>query len=235
MDLLDQLESWKDYKAILSEANLIVTSRPGHHFPQDKSELPKFIQQLTAEFDFNFVELTTGRNIQFVTLKDIEISASDLRKWLRSGRNVEKYLPLGVESYIKTHKLYAPIGERIGDFAKFTEFCADVLFSRKGIQVRGFDLRATAAPTEFALIASGTSTRHASALADHVITAVKEEFNVFPLSLEGNEEGRWVLIDYGSLIVHVFYDFVRNEYNLESLWKEGKDMQLKDKTLPVKK
>ena len=118
--------------------------------------------------------------------------------------------------------------ERIGDFKQFTEFCADVLFSKKGINVRGFDLTGVAAPSEYTLIASGTSTRHAAAMAENVVMAVKEEYNLHPQSVEGIDEGRWVLVDYGSLIIHLFYDFVRQEYNLETLWKQGKDLGLKD-------
>lgn len=235
VDLLDQLDSWKDFDTILKESNLIVTSRPGYQLPESVEELPKFLQKQVAEFDFNFVELKTGRNIQFITLSDVEISATELRKWIRSGRNVEKYLPLGVENYIKNNKLYAPLADRIGDYGKFAEFCGDVLFAKKGINVKGIDLTKLSAPSEYVLIASGTSTRHAAALAENVVQAVKEEYNVFPHSLEGIDEGRWVLLDYGTLIVHVFYDFVRNEYNLERLFAAGKDMQLKDKILEAAK
>lgn len=227
-DQFEEFSQWKDYQKILTEANLIVTTRPGWDIPQEADELPEYLKALVAEYDFNFIELKTGRNVQFIRLQDIEVSASEVRKLLRTGRPVEKVLPLSVESYIRDHKLYRPIGDKIGDFAKFTEFCANVLFSKKGIQVRGFDLTGMAAPTEYALIASGTSTRHAVSLAENVISAVKEEYNVLPQSLEGTDEGRWVLVDYGSLIVHVFYDFVRQEYSLEKLWKDGKEMPLKD-------
>lgn len=87
-------------------------------------------------------------------------------------------------------------------------------------------MRNLVSPTEFSLIASGTSTRHAVSLAENLIQAVKEEYGAYPQSLEGITEGRWVLVDYGSLIVHVFYDFARQEYQLEQLWKEGKEVQL---------
>lgn len=227
-DQFEEFGQWKDYQKILTEANLIVTTRPGWDIPESSEELPEFLRALVAEYDFNFMELKTGRNVQFIRLNDLEVSASEVRKLLRTGRPVEKVLPLAVESYIKEHKLYRPIGDRIGDFAKFTAFCGNVLFSRKAIQVRGFDLSKLAAPTDYTLIASGTSTRHAAALAENVVQAVKEEYNVLPQSIEGIDEGRWVLVDYGSLIVHVFYDFVRQEYSLEKLWKEGRDMQLRD-------
>lgn len=227
-DNFENLNEWKDYKKILEQANLIVTSRPGFEVPNSPSDLPSFIQDLVEEADFNFIELKTGRNIQFITLKDLEISSSDLRKKLRVGRPVQTELPLSVESYIREAGLYKPIGAKIKDYAKFTEFCANVLFDRKGISVRGFDLRSMSAPTEFALVASGTSTRHASSMAENLVRAVKDEFNVHPQSIEGVDEGRWVVVDYGSLIVHVFYDFVRQEYSLENLWKDAKDMGLRD-------
>lgn len=227
-DKFEELSQWKDYQKILSEVNIVVTTRPGYDVPESLEEMPGYLKPIVADFDFNFIELTTGRSIQFITLRDIEVSSTELRKWLRTGKPVEKYLPLAVESFVKEHKLYRNLGDRIGDYQKFTEFCANILFSKKGINVRGFDLTQTSAPSEFTLITSGTSTRHAAAMAENIAIAVKEEYNVHPQSVEGIEEGRWVLVDYGSLIIHIFYDFVRQEYNLESLWREGKDLGLKD-------
>lgn len=227
-DKFEELAQWKEYQKILSETNIVVTTRPGYDVPESMDEMPAYLKPMVADFDFNFIELTTGRNIQFITLRDVEISSTEVRKWLRTGKPVEKYLPLAVESYIKEHKLYRNLGDRIGDYKKFTEFCADVLFAKKGINVRGFDLTEASAPSEYTLIASGTSTRHAAAMAENIVVAVKEEYNVHPQSIEGVDEGRWVLVDYGSLIIHLFYDFVRQEYNLENLWRQGKDLGLKD-------
>jgi nicotinate-nucleotide adenylyltransferase len=227
-DKFEELAQWKDYQKILAETNVVVTTRPGYDMPESLEEVPGYLKPLVADFDFNFIELTTGRNIQFITLRDIEISSSEVRKWLRSGKPVEKYLPLAVETFIKEHKLYRNLGDRIGDFVKFSEFCANVLFSRKGINVKAYDLTKMSAPSEYAVIASGTSTRHAAAMAENVVMAVKEEYNVHPQSVEGIDEGRWVLVDYGSLIVHIFYDFVRQEYSLENLWRQGVDLGLKD-------
>jgi nicotinate-nucleotide adenylyltransferase len=227
-DKFEELSDWKDYNKILCETNLIVTTRPGYDTPESLEQMPAYLKPMVSDFDFNFIDLNTGKNIQFITLRDIEISSSEVRKWLRTGKPVEKYLPLAVESYLKEHKLYRNLGDRIGDFQKFSAFCADVLFAKKGINVRGFDLTGIAAPSEYTLIASGTSTRHAAAMAENIVLAVKEEYNVHPQSVEGIEEGRWVLVDYGSLIIHLFYDFVRQEYSLENLWRDGKDLGFKD-------
>lgn len=234
-DKFEEFGQWRDYQRILTESNLIVTTRPGYDLPDSEDQLPEFLKGLVADFDFNFIELKTGRNIQFVTLRDIEVSSTELRKWLRTGRPVEKYLPLGVENYIKEQKLYRPVGDKIADFKKFSEFCGQILFNRKGIAVKGYDLSLMSAPTEFSVIASGTSTRHAASLAENVIQGVKAEFNVLPQGVEGLDEGRWVVVDYGSLMIHVFYDFVRQEYSLEKLWKDAKDLQLTDKEVGAPK
>jgi nicotinate-nucleotide adenylyltransferase len=65
-------------------------------------------------------------------------------------------------------------------------------------------------------------------MAQHVIQEVKAEFSILPQGVEGMDEGRWVVVDYGSLMIHVFYDYVRNEYSIENLWREAKDLGLRD-------
>ncbi|PIS10517.1 MAG: ribosome silencing factor RsfS [Bdellovibrio sp. CG10_big_fil_rev_8_21_14_0_10_47_8] len=231
IDQLQDFEKWKSVHKVITEANIIITSRPGFHFPQSPEELPPFLEKEVLEFDFNFIELKTGRNIQFIKLEDVVVSSTEVRKWIRIKKNVSKYIPLAVEKYIRENNIYASPGHRIKDYEKFTEFCANQLFSRKAIAVRGFDLRKIASPSEFTVVASGTSTRHASSLAENLMKAVKEEYNVYPQSVEGIQEGRWVVVDYGSLICHVFYDYVRQEYSIEKLWAEGKDLGLLDPDL----
>lgn len=231
MDNFEELPNWKEFSEIIKEANLVVTSRPGFALPHSAEDLPEAFRSLVVEFDFNFIELKTGRNIQFISLKDVEVSATEIRKRLRSKRSVEKYLPLSVEHFIREQGLYQPIGDRIGDTEKFVQFCAEELFEKKAVNVKGFDLRGLDAPSDYVLVASGTSTRHATALAESVARKVKEEYGVHPQSIEGVDEGRWVLVDYGILIVHVFYDFVRQEYNLEKLWAKAAPVALKDPSL----
>ena len=228
-DNFEALSEWKDYKKILSEVNIVVTTRPGYSIPEAEGEFPSYLSGLIGESDFGAVELTTGRSIEFLTLQDLDIASSELRKKLRVGRPVEKFLPLAVESYIRENKLYRVANAKISDYKKFSEFCAQVLFDKKGIAVRGYDIRETSTTTDYTLIASGTSTRHAASMAENIVQAVKEEFNVYPQGVEGVDEGRWVVVDYGPLIIHLFYDFVRQEYRMEELWKDGKEFTLTDK------
>lgn len=235
LDQFEEFDKWKDFERILTLANLVVVTRPKHSLPFTKDELPKGIQSLVADFDRQFLALKSERSIEFVRLQDVDVSSTEVRKRLRTERNVDRYLDIKVEDYIKQNSLYASLGPRIGDYEAFTKFCAQVLFDKKALNVRAFDLTSIEAVSEYTLIASGTSTRHTSALAENIQRAVKEEFNVFPQAAEGTGEGRWVVLDYGSLIIHLFYDFIRMEYRLEDLWKSGKDLGLVDQTLPPKK
>ena len=208
--------------------NLVVTSRSGNHFPYSTDDFPTCVKEMVADYDKKVAFLNTGRFIHFVRLEDIDVSATEVRRKLRNGQVVAKYLTATVEQYIREHGLYRPLDVRIADFEEFTRFCANVLFDKKAIGLRGYDLRPIEKASEFSLICSGTSSRHAISLGENVIKAVKETFGVLPLNIEGLKEGRWVVIDYGSLMVHVFYDYVRNEYRLEDLWRGGIDLQLKD-------
>tara|TARA_B100001248_G_C27399050_1_gene468338 strand:+ start:7200 stop:8234 length:1035 start_codon:yes stop_codon:yes gene_type:complete len=225
-------DRWKDYQEILKKCNLVVTSRPGMQLPFSQKDLPKGIQDFVAAFDRNYIELTTGRHIEFIRIEDVDASATDIRKKLRNGLRVEKFLSFEVENFIKENELYKPLDSRISDFRAFTMKVAESLWQKSCIGLRAFDLTDIEAPSEYTIICSGTSSKHVSSMANLLIQEIKNEYGVLPVGLEGLREGRWVLLDYGSLIIHVFYDYVRQEYGLENLWKEGKEIdltKLKDK------
>ncbi len=223
---------WKSWKKILELANLVVTSRPGYNLPTAESDAVKFLSELVEIQEFNTIELKTGKSIQFVSIEEVPISSTELRRSFMKGQKSPQYVPLSVENYIDENNLYKRIrNNKVGEKI-LTEFAAQVLFSRKAIQVRGFDLRKRNAITEYALVASGTSTRHTSALAENVLRSIKDEFGIFPIAIDGMSEGRWVVLDFGTLIVHLFYDYVRSEYALEALWNGAIEIKLIDEALP---
>lgn len=71
------------------------------------------------------------------------------------------------------------------------------------------------------IICSGRSNRQVSAIADHIERFLKER-KIKPLSVEGKSDGHWVLMDYGDVIIHVFYEETRHFYDLEGLWVDAK-------------
>jgi len=72
---------------------------------------------------------------------------------------------------------------------------------------------------DFFILCSGGSHRHVTALAQHVEEAMAQA-EVKPLGVEGLEEGQWVLMDYNTLVIHIFMQERREFYNLEDLWSE---------------
>lgn len=80
---------------------------------------------------------------------------------------------------------------------------------------------------DYFLVASGTSERHVRTIADSIETGMKER-GVKPYATEGHREGRWVIIDYQNVIVHIFLEQLRELYDLESLWIEAKRYRIEN-------
>ncbi len=74
---------------------------------------------------------------------------------------------------------------------------------------------------DYFLIASGTGERHVRTIADHILKSMKAK-GIKAHLVEGSDEGRWVIIDYQDVVVHIFIEPLRELYDLESLWIEAK-------------
>lgn len=71
--------------------------------------------------------------------------------------------------------------------------------------------------TDYFVIASGNSERHVRTLYEYLDEQLSKD-GIFPMGVEGYAEGRWILVDYGDVIVHIFLPDVRRFYDLEGLW-----------------
>jgi len=74
---------------------------------------------------------------------------------------------------------------------------------------------------DYFILASATNERQAAAIADAIEQRLKEKLGVRPLLVEGTTPGRWILLDYGDFIVHIFTEDVRRFYGLERLWGDA--------------
>jgi ribosome-associated protein len=74
---------------------------------------------------------------------------------------------------------------------------------------------------DYFVICSATNERQAQAIADNVVDQLRTEMSVKPLLIEGTVPGRWVLLDFGDFIVHIFTEEVRRFYGLERLWGDA--------------
>jgi len=87
--------------------------------------------------------------------------------------------------------------------------------------------------TDYFIICSGTSDRQVRAISSHIKESLKKA-GIVPVGVEGEQEGKWILLDYGDAIVHVFLDETRTFYNLERLWSEAPQIAIPDGTTSKK-
>ena len=98
---------------------------------------------------------------------------------------------------------------------------ADALDDKKALDITLLDVGDLLQITEVFVLASGTSRRHVLSLGEEVADRIREEEGRKPLRVEGFEEGDWVLLDFGDLVVHVFQEQPRDFYDLERLWGDA--------------
>lgn len=97
------------------------------------------------------------------------------------------------------------------------QLVVDTLDDSKAEDITVLDVKGKTTVTDWIVVASGTSSRHVKSLANSVMVAAKEADKT-PLGYEGQDEGEWVLVDLGDIVVHVMQRQVREYYDLESLW-----------------
>jgi ribosome-associated protein len=90
----------------------------------------------------------------------------------------------------------------------------------KAFDIISIDVRKLTSVADFMIIASASSSRQTKALARNVVEKMKE-INIEVIGIEGEQEGGWVLVDVGHIIVHIMTPPTRSYYNLEELWSES--------------
>ncbi len=99
----------------------------------------------------------------------------------------------------------------------------NIIVDKQGEDIVLLDLRDITTFTDYFVISSGTSHRHLDALQNAIREGLKkQESRVLAQSAEGNADTGWVLIDFNSVVVHLFTPETRSYYDLESLWKDGR-------------
>jgi ribosome-associated protein len=104
---------------------------------------------------------------------------------------------------------------------KSIDLYVDAVLGKKAENILVLDVRGLTSVADFFIVCSGRSNRQVAAIADYVERNLKKR-GMRPLSVEGKNEGLWVLLDYGDVIIHVFYESVRKFYDLEGLWSDAK-------------
>lgn len=104
---------------------------------------------------------------------------------------------------------------------RIVQACEDV----KGQQVTVLDVASISDFADYFIVSSGRSDRQVQGITNRIIEELAQ-LGIRPLSVEGYEDGHWVLIDCGDVVAHVFYEPVRDMYDLEGLWMRARRLDV---------
>lgn len=106
------------------------------------------------------------------------------------------------------------------DFVSSLDLYVQAALGKKAQGVVVLDVRDLTSVADAFIICSGRSNRQVVAIAEHIQQFLKKHRRK-PLNVEGLREGHWVLMDYGHVVIHIFYEPVRTFYDLEGLWMDA--------------
>jgi ribosome-associated protein len=111
------------------------------------------------------------------------------------------------------------------------QLCLKTIQERKAVDPVLLHVAALTSVADYFLIASGSSTRQVQAIARHLQRTLRDA-GIKAYGAEGEQEGQWVLMDYGDVVIHIFYEPLREFYDLEGLWVEAPQVEPED--VPLK-
>ena len=105
-----------------------------------------------------------------------------------------------------------------------------------GQNIKILDMRAITPVFDYFVIVTGNSRRQLHAISDEIEHVIKEELKDKRMGIEGYNESKWILLDYGNVVIHMFDEETRDFYSLEDFWSQAVEVPLpwaKDETPPV--
>jgi nicotinate (nicotinamide) nucleotide adenylyltransferase/ribosome silencing factor RsfS/YbeB/iojap len=236
MDSIHQLHTWKDYRELLDEFDLVAVARPDHVSPGEPA--PYVLERLRPAvapgatgivLEHEEEELGRGGRIFPLTLPAESISSREIRRRVAAGAGLRELVPLDVALYIRRHGLY-----REGALPLKTDtpddvlLCVDAARDRKAEEIVALDLRGLSDVTDTFVICHGSSDRQVVAIAENIEMRLRKECGRKPAHIEGLRRGEWVLMDYIDFVVHVFLEEKRAFYRLDRLWGDAPSLPLPD-------
>jgi len=120
----------------------------------------------------------------------------------------------------------AEITENVRRDEELARFCAAQALEKLGSDVVALNVRDISSIADCFVIVTATSVPHLKALAGHLEETVRENFQRRPLAVDGEPASGWVLIDFGSVLVHIMSEEIRAKYELERLWSDAPQLDV---------
>lgn len=102
--------------------------------------------------------------------------------------------------------------------------CAELAADKKGFDIRILDISQISTIADLLVIISGQSDKQNQAICDHIRKELKKYGKV--REIEGETEGKWIVMDYSDVLVHIFHEEQRRRYDLDGLWEKGRVVEL---------
>ena len=119
-----------------------------------------------------------------------------------------------------------PRTEDLSEARRVAERALQAALDKKAIEPVLLDVHSLCSYASYLLVVSGRSDRQVDAIATNIKQALGAECQLRPLGVEGIGTGQWALLDFGDVVVHVFYHPVRDYYDLEGLWADATKEEL---------
>ncbi len=103
--------------------------------------------------------------------------------------------------------------------SQVAELVKTILVNKKALNVELIEVAEKTILADYFIIASGTSVTHVKSLADELVFQLKDQYQIVPDHVEGESTARWILLDFGDVVVHIFHPEERDFYSLEKLWQ----------------
>jgi ribosome-associated protein len=142
----------------------------------------------------------------------------------RSRRRTSPALPQDEVAHSAASRL---MPERVAKALERCKLAARIADDNRAKDILLLDLRAATPLVDFFVIASANSRRQANAIASEIDQEMKK-IGEKKLGMEGTEEGRWILVDYGDFVIHVFAEDARTYYDLEQIWGDAPRVEWRD-------
>ena len=208
-DALADIFTWRDAEELFALAQFVGCTRPG--YTMDEAT----IASIPAD------------RVTMVEIPALAISSTDCRERTRRGEPVWYLVPDGVVQYIAKHHLY-PKDQSVTatDHAiELVQAAARAASDKLATHIIAFDVSEQLAITDAFVLASASNDRQVKAIVDEIEDKLRE-IGAKPIRREGERDGRWVLIDYGEIVVHVQHEEEREFYALERLWRDCPAIEL---------
>ena len=221
IDAFMEIATWKDHEKVLDRCSFIVISRPGYSLEEARKvlggRLEDRITDLSEDENLGAAPSSAGPAILLLEIDALDIASSEIRRSMQNGASISGMVAEPVREYIKEHGLYMTNQEILPTEIKL---CVEAAGNKKAEGILVIDLRGISSFTDYFVIMHGNSNKQNQAIFEGLDYALKQK-EIRPLSVEGKRHAEWILMDYGSFIVHIFSPTARAYYALEKLWGDG--------------